>query len=58
MFNDRLSSEVANERIKERMHEAETYSLQKRLGYGDYATAKWVFVLVLVVAVVAAALLL
>ena len=58
MFNDHLSSEVANERIKERMREAETYSAQKRLGYGDYSAAKWMFVLVLVVVIAAAALLL
>jgi hypothetical protein len=58
MFNDRLSSEVAKERIHERMQEVETYSVQKRLGYGDYGMAKWVFVLVLVVAVVAVVLLL
>lgn len=58
MFNDRLSSEVANERIHERMQEAESYSLQTRLGYGDRATLKWVIVLTVVIAVVAVALVL
>ena len=58
MFNDRLSSEVANERIHERMPEVESYSLQTRLGYGDRATLKWVIVLTIVVAIVAVALVL
>lgn len=52
MFNDRLSSEVAEERIKDRRQEAETYSLQKRLGYGDYGIAKWLFVIVVVAVVI------
>ena len=56
MFNDRLSSEAAKERINERMQEA--YSLQKRLGYGDYGMMKWIIVLIVVVAVVAVAALL
>ena len=47
MFNDRLSSEVAEERIRDRMQEAETYSQQKRLGFGDYGVAKWIFVFVI-----------
>ena len=58
MFNDRLSSEAAKERIHERMQEAETYSLQKRLGYGEYGMMKWIIVLIIVVAVVAVAALL
>ena len=58
MFNDRLSNEEAKERIKQRMQEAETYSLQKRLGYGDSRTARWMFALIIVMAVVAVGLLL
>jgi hypothetical protein len=58
MFNDRLSSEAAKERIRERMREAETYGLQKRLGYEDYRMAKWIVVLIVIVAVVAVAALL
>lgn len=57
MFNDRLTSEEAKERIRERMREAETYSLQKQLGYGDYGIAKWVFVII-ILAIVAIGLLL
>ena len=57
MFNDRLSSEAAKERINERMQEAETYSLQKRLGYGDYGMMKWIIVLIVVAVVAVAALL-
>ena len=53
MFNNHLSNEEANERIKQRMQEAETYSLQKRLGYGDSGTARWIFVLIIVMAVLA-----
>ena len=58
MFNDRLSSEAAKERIHERMQEAETYSLQKRLGYGEYRMMKWIIVRIVVVAVVAVSALL
>ena len=57
MFNDHLANEEAKERIKQRMQEAETYSLQKRLGYGDSAVTRWIFVLILVMAVVAVGLL-
>ena len=45
MFNDHLTNEVA----KERMQEAETYSLQKRLGYGDSRAARWIFLFVLLI---------
>ena len=57
MFNDRLSNEAARERIRERMHEAESYSLHKRLGYGE-GNAKWALVLIIVIAIVAIGLLL
>jgi hypothetical protein len=57
MFNDHLSIEAARERIQRRIEEAETYSLQKRLGYGDNRNAKLLFVLILLMAVVAGLLL-
>ncbi len=47
MFNDHLSREEAKELIKERMKEVETYSLQKRLGFGDSRAARWIFALVI-----------
>ena len=50
MFNDRLSNEEAQERIRERMKEVETYSLQKRLGYGDSKAARWIFALIILTA--------
>lgn len=58
MFNDHLSTEAARERIKQRMQEVETYSLQKRLGYGDNGSAKLLFVVVILLTALAAALLL
>lgn len=58
MFNDHLSDEAARERIRQRVEEAEMYSLQKRLGYGDSVNARLLFVVVVVIIVVAAALLL
>ena len=58
MFNDRLTNEVAKERIHDRMQEAENYGLQQRLGYGEYGMAKWILVLGIVVALVAVGLLL
>lgn len=58
MFNDRLSTEAARERIKQRMQEVETYGLQKRLGYSDRGNTKLIFVIVMLVTVGAVALLL
>jgi hypothetical protein len=58
MFNDHLSSEAARERIKQRMQEVEAYSRQKRLGYGDQGSAKLLFVVIILMTAVAAALLL
>ena len=58
MFNDRLSSEMAREQIQRRMQEAETYSLQKRLGYGDSRNAKLLFLVMILITALAAALLL
>jgi len=57
MFNDHLSNEAAKERIHERMLEAESYSLHKRLGYGE-GNAKWILVLLAVIAVITIGLLL
>jgi len=57
MFNDRLSNEAARERIQRRIEEAETYSLQKRLGYSDHRSAKLLFLVVILMAAVAALLL-
>jgi hypothetical protein len=48
MFNDRLTEESANERIAQRVKEAEMYCLQKRLGFSEYGPAKWIFLLVIV----------
>ena len=53
MYNDHVSHEEAQELINQRMKEAETYSLQKQLGFGDTRSARWIFLLiVLIVAVV------
>jgi len=53
MFNNHLAEEEIKERVKQRILEAETYSLQKRLGYGDSGGARWIFVLLVVVAAIA-----
>ena len=52
MFNDRLTSEAARERIEQRMQEAETYGLQKRLGFNDYRLARWILAFVLLAAMI------
>ena len=57
MFNDHLSSEAARERIEQRMQEAETYSLQKRLGFSDYKIARWILAFVLLAAMILGSLL-
>jgi len=58
MFNNQLAEEEIKERIKQRILEAETYSLQKRLGYGDSGNARWMLVLLIVVALVVVGILL
>ena len=58
MFNDHLSTEAARERVKRRMEEVESYSLQKRLGYSDRGSTKLLFVIVILMTALAAALLL
>ncbi len=57
MFNDRLSTEAAKERITQRMKEVEGYASQKQLGLGDSGGTKWMVVLVLLLIVVAISLL-
>jgi hypothetical protein len=56
MFNDRLSTEAARERINQRLQEVETYSLQKRLGYGDRGGLKLLFAAAILTVVVGALL--
>ena len=53
MVNDHLSHEEAQKLIEQRMKEAETYSLQKQLGFVDSRTTRWVFLLIVIVAAVA-----
>ena len=52
MFNNHVADEEIKERIKQRMQEAETYSLQKRLGYGDSGSSRWILAFLVVVALV------
>jgi hypothetical protein len=58
MFNDRPSDEMARERINERLKEVETYSLHKRLGFGDSTAARWSLLVIVILAVVVISLLL
>jgi len=58
MFNDHLSDQAARERIQQRIEEAEMYSLQKRLGYGDSENARLLVVVFILLTAFAAALLL
>jgi hypothetical protein len=58
MFNNNFTNEEAKMRIEERMKEAETYSLQKRLGFGDSGVTRLIFVLVILIAVAVVGLLL
>jgi F0F1-type ATP synthase assembly protein I len=57
MFNNYLAEEEMKERIKQRIQEAETYSLRKQLGYSDSARLRWIFVSLIVVALVVVGLL-
>jgi hypothetical protein len=50
MFNNFLANEEAQREIKRRSDEAETYSLQKRLGYGEPKATRWILALVLMIA--------
>jgi hypothetical protein len=58
MYNDHLSQEEANELIRQRMKEAETYGLQKQLGFSDSRAARWVLLLIIVIVAVVFGLLL
>jgi hypothetical protein len=49
MFNNHLIDEEATEKIRERAQEAETYRMHKQLGYDDSKSARWIFVLVVLV---------
>ena len=58
MYNDHVSNEEAQMLIQERRKEAETYGLQKQLGYGDSRSARWILLLVVILVSVAVILLL
>ena len=53
MFHNHLADEARQE-IERRAQEAETYSLYKRLGYGDSRAARWVLAFIVLLALVAA----
>lgn len=53
MFNNYLANEGAKQEIKRRALEAESYSLHKRLGYGDNKAARWVLALLLLMTALA-----
>jgi len=52
MFNDRMSNEEAKERIAQRVKEVESYSSQDGLDHGRRGAARWVFVFIVLAAVV------
>ena len=58
MYNDHVSHEEAREIIKQRTKEAESYGLQKQLGFSDSGTARWVFLLIVVITATVVGLLL
>jgi hypothetical protein len=51
MFNNSLFNEEAKHKIAEREYEAETYRLQKQLGYSDRKGMKWVFGFITLIAI-------
>ena len=53
MYNDHISHEEAKELIKQRAQEAESYSQQKQLGFGDSWTVRWVLLIIVIMAVIA-----
>ncbi len=57
MFHNYLADEEAKQEIERRAKEAETYSLHKRLGYGDTRAARWILALILLIIAVALGLL-
>jgi hypothetical protein len=52
MFNSNLSDEEAKQYIKQRSQEVENYVWQKQLGYGENRSARWIFILVILVVLV------
>ena len=46
MFNNPLSNEEANLKIRQRDQEAETHRLHKQLGYTDRGAARWIVVFI------------
>ena len=58
MYNDHISQEEASVLIKQRLQEAESYGLQKQLGFSDSRATRWVFLLIVILAVVVAGLVL
>ncbi len=58
MYNDHMSNEEARELIRQRIQEAESYGRQKQLGFRESQAARWVFLLIAILAVVAVGVLL
>ena len=58
MYNDHVSHEEAQELINQRMKEAESYSRQKQLGFGDTWSARWIFLLIVIITATVVGLLL
>jgi hypothetical protein len=52
MFHHYLVDEEAKQEIDRRAKDAETYSLYKRLGYGDPSAARWILALLLMITAV------
>jgi hypothetical protein len=52
MFHHYLVDEEAKQEIDRRAKDAETYSLHKRLGYGDPRAARWILALLLLITAV------
>jgi hypothetical protein len=52
MFQHYLVDEEAKHEIDRRTKDAETYSLHKRLGYGDPSAARWILALLLLMTAV------
>lgn len=50
MFNNSLFDKEAKLKIQQREQEAETYRLQKQLGYGDRGNLRGIIVFVMLVA--------
>lgn len=52
MFNQPLFHEESKLKVEQREREAETYRLQKQLGFNDRGTARWIFILMTLLAAV------